>query len=1201
MAPAKRAAASVAADADAATPSAGGAQAPPAKRGRIEEVYKTMSDLQHALAFPSQYIGSVEPEELTDYVFDAEAGRMTPRTTRVAPGLLHLFEEPLMNALDRLAVEGSGVTRIDVAAAVAESGRVVLSVRNDGDGIPSDVHPEAGCRVPELLFGRLRSSSNYHDRREGAGTHGVGVTLTNLFSVAFDVETVHDGKLYRQSFAKNLSHVGEPRITAYTRAPYTLVRFEPDYARFGVPDPSDAAFVGELLARLERRVRDAAVFCGERARVTWNGRAIKERKLAQYAQLFLEPPPPAAADAADADGGEGEGEGEGPGPNDADARSESAASASAPGAAASKRPRPRKAPAVAWSFERDGCRWEVVAGRSPGADARQISWANGAYTRLGGYHVETVAARLVGAIAELYAADPRMKKHASEGFGAMIRARIFLFVSARIPNPTFREQTKVYMLRGQGPRAYEMPAEVAARVDRSLGIRAEVLEAIERRVLARTNREIASGARTVGGRVVVPKYESANKAGSRERAKCTLVLAEGDSARAAFLSGLSPKDRDYFGIYALRGVPLNARDKGVEAIGKNAEYSALCKILGLRYGEEAHPERMRYGGLLIASDADLDGIRIRGLLLNFFATKFPSLVDHPAFPIRIFKTPIVRASRGKTVIPFYSDAEFRAWRASLSESELRRHRITYLKGLGSNDASEMHECIHALDRHTIRYSKDEKAEERLEMAYGKAHSDRRKEWLSAYREDLDEVDHSAQASTLTDFVDRELVKYASHSVVRAVPLLSDGLKTSQRKIVWVTRSEAASEPVKVAQLAGTVALKTAYHHGEQSLAAAIVCLGQSFVGSGNNLPLLATKGIFGTRMQLGNDASAPRYIFARIAPIVAKVYRAEDDPILERLESEGSPIEPRTLAPVFPIVLCNAQKGIATGFATEVPCYHPRTLVRLTRRLVSGGTLDRPADEPLPWYRDFQGTVERAEGGKGASVQARGVVAMQDGGRTAVVTELPPSRSVDAFVEHLQRLCEKDGREVESYRNATGSDKSGKLTIRFEVRLASPRSEEEAVALLGLAAPVRVNQIVLFSPETGRVRHYPSPLDVIEEFVRWRRPLYARRKEAALADLAERARRAALRARYVADVASGTLRPAGKGDAEAVAEMVGAGYPREDCDALLDLPIRSATSERAAKLREEADRLLAEEAALRATPPDDLWLRDLDELERALA
>ena len=144
----------------------------------------------------------------------------------------------------------------------------------------------------------------------------------------------------------------------------------------------------------------------------------------------------------------------------------------------------------------------------------------------------------------------------------------------------------------------------------------------------------------------------------------------------------------------------------------------------------------------------------------------------------------------------------------------------------------------------------------------------------------------------TDFVNKELVLFSNMDNERSIPSLVDGLKPGQRKVIYTClKRNLTKKEIKVAQLAGSVAEVSAYHHGEASLMGTIINLAQNFIGS-NNINLLQPIGQFGTRLNGGKDSASPRYIFTQLSPLARNIFNENDDAVLKYLLDDNQKIEP---------------------------------------------------------------------------------------------------------------------------------------------------------------------------------------------------------------------------------------------------------------------------------------------------------------------
>ena len=1140
--------------------------------------WPSQTQLEHILLRPDTYIGSVEAETETRWLYDADAGGLTLRRGAFVPGLLKIFDEILVNAADNRQREGSGMTSLDVRLDQASG---CITVRNDGRGIPVELHREHGVFVPELVFGHLLTSSNYDDasKRTVGGRNGFGAKLANIFSLSFSVCT-HDsrqGKTFSQRWTANMSRKQEPAIlNKKGGADFTEVAFVPDYARFGCSGLS-----ADMLQLMTRRVWDVAATSGAGLRVSVNGRHCSCPSFAAYAAMFC---------------------------------------------AAQQRLSPSPSPAASSSLsggyvhERFGPRWELCVAASDGRFS-QLSWVNSCCTSRGGSHVAHVTELLVRALTA--AIERKHKKLKLKP--AHVKSQLSLYLNCLVDNPAFDTQTKECLTSKRA--SWGGACELSEGFVKALLSRTALVAAI---VSFSTFKQSAELSRTDGkrsGRISgLPKLDDANDAGTRNGRLCTLILTEGDSAKALAVAGLSVIGRDRYGVFPLRGKLLNVREASTKQVADNAEVCALKRILGLQQGRVySSTDSLRYGHVMIMTDQDHDGSHIKGLILNLFAVFWPSLLQLPGF-LSEFITPIVkvRQLRSRQETAFYTLPEFAAWRSSRPEHASRAaYAVKYYKGLGTSSAAEAKEYFTAIARHRLEFVCDGGGLSSLELAFGKTQADARKDWLQQWRPELF-LDQSRGRLSLSEFVHQELILFSVASNQRAIPSLVDGLKPGQRKILHACFLKRLSREMKVAQLAGFVAERTAYHHGEQALTATIVAMAQGFVGS-NNLSLLQPSGMFGTRLQGGKDQASARYIFTSLSPIARAVFPQLDDGCLRYLSEDGQDIEPEFFLPVLPLVLVNGSSGIGTGWSSSVPCFNPRELVANLRLLLRGEEM-RPM---APWYRGFTGSMLSAGGGRW---QHSGVLEALPDGRL-LVSELPIGVWTAEYKALLEAMLEAG--ELGGYREYH-TDTSVRFLLTLDAELqrewgAQPGGLHRRLRLVG---SLSTSNMVLFD-DGGRLRRFDSALDIIAAFFPLRLAGYRRRREQLIAAAQLQLVRLSNQRRFILAVVSeqvrirgvrrqallqtlhsqgyaamprqqrgGGGRAASAAAAEADDEGEGEGEEEQEdaadgeglvgFDYLLSLPLFSLTAEKVERLQRATAAQEAALAALTATSAEEMWTRDLD-------
>eukprot|EP00971_Amphidinium_carterae_P185184 3677476-Amphidinium_carterae.1 len=420
-----------------------------------------------------------------------------------------------------------------------------------------------------------------------------------------------------------------------------------------------------------------------------------------------------------------------------------------------------------------------------------------------------------------------------------VRNYLWLFVNAKIENPSFDSQTKETMTL--------KAAKFGSKCDVSDGMVNRVLKTgIVDMILqwAKAKEEIDLGKNMKSSQpskgktrrlLNIPKLEDANMAGGSSGHECTLILTEGDSAKSLAVAGLSIIGRDKFGVFPLRGKLLNVRDATFKQTMDNAEIANITKILGLEPKKTYTSARgLRYGHIMVMADQDYDGSHIKGLILNLIQHWWPSLFKLPGF-MQEFVTPIVKVTRRGTSQQFFTLSEYEAWK--MENNNGKGWVMKYYKGLGTSTTQEAKEYFKNINEHSLDFEYvDDADDEKIDLAFNKKRADDRKEWINSADDD-EYVDHSQASLKYTDFVQKELVLFARYDVMRNIPCVVDGLKPVQRKIIWACFKRNLKSDIKVAQLTGFVSEQAAYHHGEMSLSAAIVSLAQNYVGS-NNLNLL---------------------------------------------------------------------------------------------------------------------------------------------------------------------------------------------------------------------------------------------------------------------------------------------------------------------------------------------------------------------------
>ena len=234
---------------------------------------------------------------------------------------------------------------------------------------------------------------------------------------------------------------------------------------------------------------------------------------------------------------------------------------------------------------------------------------------------------------------------------------------------------------------------------------------------------------------------------------------------------------------------------------------------------------------------------------------------------------------------------------------------------------------------------------------------------------------------------------------RSIPSLCDGLKPSERKILFGCFKRNLRDEIKVAQLTGYISEHSAYHHGEQSLSGTIVAMAQNFVGS-NNINLLLPLGQFGTRNKGGKDSASARYIFTNLNKVTRHLFNSNDLPLMDYLVEEGQKIEPKYYLPIIPTVLVNGTEGIGTGWSSNIPCFNPREIVLSIKNKIKNGSFLKIN----PWYKGFQGEIKEDPKKEGTFIVRGKYHWSEEEPSTVIITEIPIKKWTDDYKIFLQEL-----------------------------------------------------------------------------------------------------------------------------------------------------------------------------------------------------
>jgi DNA topoisomerase II len=860
------------------------------------EEYKILS-LAESARTKGMWAGALEKTAMPGlcglYVKDDGGYEIRPIARDHTPALMKIIDEGLVNASDHFKEHEKERRPSDRVRNISlRLDRVTgkIAIENDGPGFPVVKHEAASkargrtVYVPEVAMAFFLAGRNMKKPPDSVkgGINGIGAKLILVHSTYFKLQTVGlnaEGKLtgYTQEFRNRLRVIVPPVITETLpksgRKPHTRIEFVPAYKELGYAagagSPLTKQDADDLEAWCRWRMFVLAAYTGPKASVRINGNVCPTTSAKALAELYV---------------------------TDEDAIIMTCT------AKATKMP-----------FKAHP--WDLAIALVPSQKRfAHVSVVNGVHCSKGS-HITYLKKMIGDAVSAKAARVTKAKKKMSLAESCK---QVFLVAVGALPGSDWGGQRKDELQVGRDKLS---PYTIAPT---SLGKIATtivdlVLQNLEKPTRARKKLADAN------------KFVRARRAGTKDRDKCFLIAAEGDSAMGLFRAGLTlgPKKNpggpsfEYYGIMSLGGVVINAmrhvkeitnRSGGAthvrtEKLKNNVVLAKIVDKCGLdftcKYDRAEDRKKLPYAGLIIGTDQDHDGFKIKGLLASFIHLFWPNLIIHGW--LKTFVTPVIRAypKKGGKPAEFYQPVAFERWAGENGgmAAVVRTHTVNYYKGLGGHDDAEAKIMFQNFEKLVYTYTLDDSSADLFEIYFGKDPALRKIELASpvnylSYEEAL-EIHRTRLLSWSTQL--RTDVKACKLDIIqRQIPGI-DGLTVARRKVLAASlrRFSHNNRAVRVFQLGGYVAEHMFYHHGDASLNKTITGMAQRFPCA-LNFPYLIGKGQFGTRHEGGDDASSARYISVCLASPYAKaMFPAEDSWLLGRVFEDGEPAQPKFYLPVL--------------------------------------------------------------------------------------------------------------------------------------------------------------------------------------------------------------------------------------------------------------------------------------------------------------
>ena len=558
----------------------------------VNEIYKTLSDIDHTLLRPASFLGSVVSEKSNQYIL--EDGKFVLKEVLYNPGFHKLFDEIISNSVDESKRPNTKLNTIKVEI---DKTKGTISVFDNG-GIPVEIHKDTKMYVTQMIFGNLRSSSNYNDDedRSWVGVNGLGSKISNIFSTSFVVETADGKKKFEMEWTNNMKKHSKEKITS-TSKHFTRITYTPELSRFGMKEISD-----DDIKIMEKRVYEIAG-CNPKLSIYFQGKKIMINSFKDYCNMYLDENNP-----------------------------------------------------LIYIENKD---WQVGVALSTTGNFQHVSYVNSVYTYDGGNHLihilDQITPYLREKITKKYKTDilpGQIKNHIFLFVNStIIRPSFSSQTKEKLISDVKNFGTSIELNEKFLSQIYksEITNSITDWLDKKKIADDSKAEREANKTIAKVKVEKLVDCRWAG---TLKKSKTSLSITEGDSAAAGFRKFRDPNSQALYpIRGkilnvrVSPKDK----------VRANEELKGIMA----AMGLQFGKSPFIYRGSKVFQDNLRIHEIRIYSDQDSDGYQISGLLLNIFAYYWPELIkEHRVARV---DTPILIAKQGRKSEKFYNKSDFDKW------------------------------------------------------------------------------------------------------------------------------------------------------------------------------------------------------------------------------------------------------------------------------------------------------------------------------------------------------------------------------------------------------------------------------------------------------------------------------------------------------------------------------------------------------------
>jgi len=564
------------------------------------EKYIQLNELDHILQRPDTLIGSISTNKIDQWIYNKKTDKINKQNINFNEGLIRLFLEILSNAIDngpRSKKFKQKMTYIDINIDKL-SGEITIS--NDGYGIPIEKTIDINGKeiyIPTLIFGRLRTGSNFNDddERITSGRNGYGGKLASIFSTTFKVNICTDNICFEQIFTNNMKEESKPKIkTTKNKKNSITITYIADFKLFGL-----TKYTSDIINYFKKLAIDTAMIVD--CNVSFNDDYIGNLDIKQYSEYYFE--------------------------ND-------------------------------YNYIQLDESCILCESIHEYSEYNQMSFVNGINTTLGGVHVDFYLNKINDTVSSKINKLKKNSKDKKIIDNNTIKKYFFLFVNVTLINPSFTSQTKEKLAN---PKLNYIVSQTKLNKILKWDFYNELEELKsykEKKALSKTDGKKSTNVlidKLTDANLAGTKDSNLCTLILTEGLSASKFAITGTSILN------DKKGRDYYGIYPLKGKLLNTEISTINKINNNKEICDIKQILGLKYNVDytidKNRKSLRYNDVRILCDPDVDGGHITGLIINFFNDEYPSLLKCNNFLYNM-KTPIIIINKKNK---FYNEIDYKKY------------------------------------------------------------------------------------------------------------------------------------------------------------------------------------------------------------------------------------------------------------------------------------------------------------------------------------------------------------------------------------------------------------------------------------------------------------------------------------------------------------------------------------------------------------